>query len=145
MLIVASLRINAIYELMHENCNLLGIVLTKNYRSLIMCLLKSVTYPKVWNIKFVIEDQQTLASQFLKFRATQPLACSVFNFSSFHVPAFQVLSLSTSQPLSPSGTQPIRTQPLKSTPGRGTPILGHIRDVHPEWVSFRGPKTCRWV
>ena len=30
------------------------------------------------------------------------------------------------------------------TPG-GTPILGHTRDVWPEWVSFRGPKTCGWV
>ena len=31
------------------------------------------------------------------------------------------------------------------TPGGGTPILGHISDVRPEWVSFRGPKTCGWV
>ena len=29
--------------------------------------------------------------------------------------------------------------------GGGTPILGHTRDVRPEWVSFRGPKTCGWV
>ena len=37
----------------------------------------------------------------------------------------------------------------------GTPILGHIRDVRPEWVSFQAknlrdgvnfwPKTCGWV
>ena len=29
-------------------------------------------------------------------------------------------------------------------PGRegGVPILGHTKDVRPEWVSFRGPKTC---
>ena len=27
----------------------------------------------------------------------------------------------------------------------GISILSHIRDVRPEWVSFRGPKTCRWV
>ena len=27
------------------------------------------------------------------------------------------------------------------TPG-GTPILGHIRDVRPEWVSFPGQKSA---
>ena len=26
--------------------------------------------------------------------------------------------------------------------GRGTPILGHIRDVRPEWVSFSGQKPA---
>ena len=26
--------------------------------------------------------------------------------------------------------------------GRGTPILGHIRDVRPEWVSFPGQKPA---
>ena len=26
-----------------------------------------------------------------------------------------------------------------------TPILVHTRGVRPEWVSFRGPKTCEWV
>ena len=26
--------------------------------------------------------------------------------------------------------------------GGGTPILGHIRDVRPEWVSFPGRKTA---
>ena len=26
--------------------------------------------------------------------------------------------------------------------GRGTPILGHIRDVRPEWVSFPGRKPA---
>ena len=27
-------------------------------------------------------------------------------------------------------------------PGGGTPILGHIRDVRPEWVSFPGQKPA---
>ena len=27
-------------------------------------------------------------------------------------------------------------------PGGGTPILGHIRDVRPEWVSFPGRKPA---
>ena len=29
-----------------------------------------------------------------------------------------------------------------SNPGGGTPILGHIRDVRPEWVSFPGQKPA---
>ena len=29
-----------------------------------------------------------------------------------------------------------------SIPGGGTPILGHIRDVRPEWVSFLGRKSA---
>ena len=28
------------------------------------------------------------------------------------------------------------------SPGRGTPILGHTRDVRPEWVSFPGRKPA---
>ena len=28
------------------------------------------------------------------------------------------------------------------SPGGGTPILGHIRDVRPEWVSFPGRKPA---
>ena len=33
-------------------------------------------------------------------------------------------------------------------PGRGTPILGHTKDVWPEWVSFPGQKpadVCKFL
>ena len=39
-------------------------------------------------------------------------------------------------------------RPKQRVPGRGTPILGHIRDVRPEWVSFPGRKPsdgCRFL
>ena len=35
----------------------------------------------------------------------------------------------------------LRKKPLRSR-GGGTPILGHIRDVRPEWVSFPGRKPA---
>ena len=31
---------------------------------------------------------------------------------------------------------------INDLPGGGTPILGHIRDVQPEWVSFPGRKPA---
>ena len=34
---------------------------------------------------------------------------------------------------------------MKSSKPGETPILGHNKGVQPEWVSFRGPKTCGWM
>ena len=37
---------------------------------------------------------------------------------------------------------------MKSSRGGGTPILGHVRDVRPEWVCFPGRKPadgCRFL